>query len=275
MHPNISIGEMDVICPYCNALKFSKEAPGMCCSNGKVKLNPIVAPPEPLSSLMSNNTTESKHFLNNIRKYNSSFQMTSFGATKIENDRRYLPTFRIQGQIYHRIGSLLPMPGDDHKFLQIYFIGNEEEEIDQRCSIAVTTNRDIITKLQEFFHKNNDLVNSFKTALEKMPPNNYKVVIRADKTPLGEHKGRFNAPIPDDIAVVMTGTDYEGRDIIIEQKNTVLQRVTETHQFYDALQYPIILWNGDEGYHFNIMQTNPITGQPLSKKVMFFINTIK
>lgn len=237
----------------------------MCCSNGKVKLNPIVAPSEPLSSLMSDDTPESKHFLNYIRKYNSSFQMTSFGASKIENEKRYLTTFRIQGQIYHRIGSLLPTPGEEHKFLQIYFMGNEEEEIDQRCSIAVTTNREIISKLQEFFHENNHLVNLFKTALDKMP--NYKVVIRADKTPLGEHKGRFNAPISDDIVVVMTGTEFEGRDIIIEQRNKVLQRVTETHQFYDALQYPIILWNGDEGYHFNIMQRNPVTGEPLSKKV--------
>jgi len=37
------------------------------------------------------------------------------------------------GQIYHRDESLLPLPGMNHKFLQIYFAENTEEQIDQRC----------------------------------------------------------------------------------------------------------------------------------------------
>ena len=44
--------------------------------------------------------------------------MTSFGATKIihnEDDRNCEYTFKIQGQVYHRIGSLLPMPDADPK----------------------------------------------------------------------------------------------------------------------------------------------------------------
>lgn len=81
-HPNVVIGPMSTVCLYCHALKFQKESPGMCCSNGKVKLSPLVEPPE-LISYVSGNTALSKHFLENIRKYNSSFQMTSFGATNI------------------------------------------------------------------------------------------------------------------------------------------------------------------------------------------------
>lgn len=259
---------MNIICPYCNAVKFPKEPPGMCCSSGKVKLIPIPKPPEPLLNLMTNETSISRHFLNHIRQYNSCFQMTSFGATKIVTEGGFMPTFCVQGQIYHRIGSLLPLPEHYHKFLQIYFMGQNEKEIDQRCAIAQTTRREIISILQEFFHTNNNLVNSFKTALEKISNSNqYKVVIKADKAPIGEHKGRYNVPISTDIGIVMTGTVFENRDIIIEYQDTRLKRVTETHRWYDALQYPILIWNGEDSYHFNFMQTNPITGNFTTKKV--------
>lgn len=29
----------------------------------------------------------------------------------------YMPTSKIQGQIYHRVGSLLPVPDAEHKFV--------------------------------------------------------------------------------------------------------------------------------------------------------------
>ena len=37
-HPQLCIGRMTERCSYCDALKWPGEAPGMCCSNGKVKL---------------------------------------------------------------------------------------------------------------------------------------------------------------------------------------------------------------------------------------------
>lgn len=37
-HPDVVIGQMDRVCSHCKALKFTRETPGMCCSNGKVVL---------------------------------------------------------------------------------------------------------------------------------------------------------------------------------------------------------------------------------------------
>jgi len=53
--------------------------------------------------------------------------MTSFGA-KAVSYCDFMPTFRIQGQVYHRIGSVLPTPENVPSFLQIYFIGNDEKK---------------------------------------------------------------------------------------------------------------------------------------------------
>ena len=129
-HVLIMIGSMDKKCQHCHAFKYKGESAGLCCASGKISLPPLKPPPEPLKTLFAGTTSQSKLFLRKIRKFNSCFQMTSFGATKIvhnEDGRNFESTFKIQGQVYHRIGSLLPMPDADPKFLQIYFMGDEEQ----------------------------------------------------------------------------------------------------------------------------------------------------
>lgn len=167
--------------------------------------------------------------------------------------------FQIQGQIYHLAGSLLPS-SDDAKFLQVYFVGNSEDELNQRCAGSSNTRREIIEQLQELFHRHNALIKLFKTALDHMPSDNHKIVIKADKTPVGQHSRRFNAPTMKEVAIVIVGDQFEPRDIILHRRNNQLQRVSETHRSYDALQYPILFWRGDDGYHFNIKMINPETG---------------
>lgn len=167
---------------------------------------------------------------------------------------------QIQGQIYHRAGSLLPVSDSNNKFLQIYFMGNSPQEIDLRCAQNNLVKRSIIEQLQTLFHEHNQLILLFKTALDLMPSDNHKIVIRADKTPAGQHARRFNAPTIDEVAIVVVGEDLESRDIVLHRRNDQLQRIKETHRSYDALQYPIIFWKGEDGYDFSIKMINPITG---------------
>ncbi|GBN99394.1 hypothetical protein AVEN_56491-1 [Araneus ventricosus] len=108
---------MSVTCEHCEAKKWKGEAPGMCCNRGKVQLPRLIDPPEPLRTLDSAESPMSKHFLTNIRRYNSCFQMTSFGTTKEIRESGYMPTFKVQGQVYHRIRSLYPLPNEETKFL--------------------------------------------------------------------------------------------------------------------------------------------------------------
>lgn len=115
----VAMGSMNFVCQYCKAFKFKHEASGLCCASGQVKLTPLVPPPEPLHSLVSGNGPD---FLTHIQQYNDCFQMTSFGATKVIQEN-FMPTFKIQGQIY-LTGSLLPTPNSDYKILQIYFMAD-------------------------------------------------------------------------------------------------------------------------------------------------------
>ena len=112
------IGRMDQVCTHCSASKFKGETEGVCCSDGKVVLEPSPAIPSLLKDLLSGEGPLSKHFLDNIRTYNGSFAMTSFGHKEAEV-QGWNPSFRIQGQVFHHISSLLTPEEGQPKFLQV------------------------------------------------------------------------------------------------------------------------------------------------------------
>ena len=39
---NIQIGDMNIICNYCQARRYKEEDPGICCSNGKYPIEVLV-----------------------------------------------------------------------------------------------------------------------------------------------------------------------------------------------------------------------------------------
>ena len=265
----VDIGKMSRVCPYCKALKYAFESDGMCCSAGKVRVPLLEPPPKPIKDLLSGKSPKSNSFLKHIRQYNSAFQMTSFGVSKMAIQTGFMSTFRIQGQVSHYIGSLLPESNEKPKFLQIYFVGNSDQECGFRCDTISGVDRDVIMDIQHMLHAKNHLVQSFKTAIEhEQRRPNMKVVINADKRPAGEHVRRYNAPNTNDVAVVLIDEGHNHRDIALKVRSAGVKTVSETHRWYDSLQYPLIFCEGQDGYHFNIPQVNPKTGFPnLSKKV--------
>lgn len=76
----------------------------------------------------------------------------------------------------------------------------------------------------------------------------------------------MNAPLRNEVAAIVF--DYEGnsRDIVIVKKSNQLQRITETHRSYDALQYPLMHPYGENGYSIDVNQVNE-KGEPVKKCV--------
>ncbi|UYV73657.1 hypothetical protein LAZ67_11000242 [Cordylochernes scorpioides] len=149
-------------------------------------------------------------------------------------------------------------------------MGNDDDDdiqTDRRCQQIQGVRRNIVQGLQRMLHQHNLLVQQFKTALENLPSDAYRVVVNADRTLPGQHPRRYNAPAADEVAVVLAGNQFGSRDIVLHQRDNLLQHVSDTHRFYDALQYPLIFWKGQEGYSFHIPQIDPNTSQPLSSKV--------
>ncbi|GFV18770.1 uncharacterized protein TNCV_4756571 [Trichonephila clavipes] len=163
----LDIGRMSNVCLKCSALKWKGETPGMCCSSGKVKLPPILKPPEPLCSLLKGSRPSVP------------------------------PCWTSSSNQYRR----------QQKYLQIYFLG-EDEQVQRRLNLLDSSvDRNIVLKLQRMLHQHNSYVRSFKMAAEVMDDNtqvDYRIKI-SGKAPLKEHKGKFNSPSVSEVAIMIAG----------------------------------------------------------------------
>ncbi|CAG8750772.1 9279_t:CDS:1 [Cetraspora pellucida] len=115
-----TLGNMDHKCSICKAKMWLDERKSnssikspvfmTCCANSKVLLPPLQELPPFLNVLLTRTNTQSHLFHQNIRLYNSALAFTSIGA-KIDHSvtsTRSIYTFRIYGEMYHNIGTLLP-----------------------------------------------------------------------------------------------------------------------------------------------------------------------
>ncbi|KAF9608742.1 hypothetical protein IFM89_010874 [Coptis chinensis] len=114
-------GEPNKVCSFCGAILWNEERNNkkqkgqlhtfsICCQVGKIQLPLLKNPPQLLKDLHESRGPRSTHFIENIRSYNSIFAFTSMGG-KIDyaiNNGGGPYVFRIHGQNYHKIGSLLP-----------------------------------------------------------------------------------------------------------------------------------------------------------------------
>ena len=61
--------------------------------------------------------------------------MTYFGAKEVKKGN-FMLTFKVQGQVYGRIGSFMPAPQQQPSFLQIYFVSDNDNE---RVTVVATS----------------------------------------------------------------------------------------------------------------------------------------
>ena len=95
---------------------------------------PLIPAPNEMVDLLSEQTTQGRHFRQNIRAYNHVFSFTSMGVHVDENlagRTRGVYTFRAQGAIYHKIGCLLPNASERPRYLQLY-IYDIDHEVENR-----------------------------------------------------------------------------------------------------------------------------------------------
>nr|KAJ0192738.1 hypothetical protein LSAT_V11C800442110 [Lactuca sativa] len=142
----------------------------LCCAYGTVQLPDLKKAPPTYERMFQNMDSKSKHFMKNIRRYNSVFSFTSMGG-KIDSsiNRGNAPyIFRLGGQNYHSIGSLLPAKGSEPKFSQLYIYDTENEISNrQRCfggekDQSTSIDSDIIEDIKVMLDSNNVLVRSYR-----------------------------------------------------------------------------------------------------------------
>ena len=116
-------------CCFCNACLFHQETSSMCCKDGKISLPNIPICFE-FRELICEQTPRGRHFKQYIRFYNNMFAFTSMDVHVDESmalNIQGIYTFRAQGAIYHRIGSLLPHTPLSVRHLQLYIYDTDLE----------------------------------------------------------------------------------------------------------------------------------------------------
>ncbi len=141
----------------------------LCCENGKVLLLNLLTTPQELEVLLTSKKRSVVKFRDQICMYNSMLAFTSLGAKVDELVIRgtELYSFRIQGEFYHKIGSLCPTKGQHPQFAQLY-IHDTENKRKNRHAIMPSLDPTTLDRLLTMMYNINPYVKVLKMARDMM-----------------------------------------------------------------------------------------------------------
>ncbi|KNZ72420.1 hypothetical protein J132_03386 [Termitomyces sp. J132] len=284
-YPPHYLGPMTVICPHCQALHFDAEkltkstrnSPkfGMCCLQGQVNLPRLRDAPADLLNLLHGHHPLSNTFKTSIRQYNAAFAFTSLGV-KIDHAITNAPgpySFRINGELHHLTGALLPIEGNLPVYAQLYFY-DHNQQLAFRQQNNPRLDPQIMASLQDMLARVNPFIGLYKQARQIMgevpegQPQRLSVKLTAD---FGDPR-RYNDPNEQEgVAAVIPGDGSEERsndcDIVLHLHGGQLKQISHLHPYYTPLHYTIIFPTGQPGFHTNIRSHFGPQNQQRSAKV--------
>ncbi|KAL6299928.1 hypothetical protein BKA93DRAFT_706208, partial [Sparassis latifolia] len=259
------LGRMNGICSHCSALhwinervvsKSTRDLPVFttCCNQGKVRLPAPAAPPEYLAFLFSSAEHEVKEFRENIHQYNSALAFTSLGVKLDQsvNVGSSQPIVRINGELCHRHGALLPPDSQEPAYAQLY-IYDPHDALKARMRRNNNLDRNTMEQLQTMLATSHRYAHAYRHAHEILAGREdvKDVAVHLRLLPTQDRR-RYNLPTADELAVILPGDGSEEvgkRDIILRQCNGPLQRIHEGNAAYGCLYYVLLFPYGEHGWH--------------------------
>ncbi|EFX68723.1 hypothetical protein DAPPUDRAFT_329777 [Daphnia pulex] len=269
-------GDLTKICSECDAKHFAKEMPKdkkfqQCCAKGNVILPPAKPCPEPLASLLQNRHPKSKHFMKQIRNYNSAHAFASMGANFSPPPGCGPTCVRIHGQIYHQTTPLGQTANP--RYSDLYFL-DSAQATDFRANIEMMSGccRTLMEELDAMLREKNPYALTYKMMrqvleeeyvqreAENLPHYTVGMIITCDRRNVDQR--RYNCPTVNEIAVVFKSTDGEPpayRDIrghlYIPVRGRRFIQIDTIKVMCDPMCYPLLFPNGDDGWHINMTYT--------------------
>jgi len=231
---------------------------GRCCNSGKIAIDPLEPLPAEIAALFDPNHVHHKSFIKDIRRYNSALAMTSTGQAPgrqlniVHFDGRGPQPFKIQGALYHIIGSLLPAAGREPNYAQ-HYIYDPQDALEHRMNHRANNglNRAIMQILQDVLYRNHRGVAIYKQAydLARNADENHRIILRYEKE---TDRRRYNVPSANEIAIILPGDGdipRDFRDIILSRHDGTLRRINELSPLYPALHYVLLFPTGQLQWH--------------------------
>lgn len=275
-------GTMTFVCDHCSAKHWLGEAKTsssrrspvfeLCCKDGLVRLPELRRPPLRLYNLLINQDPEAKMFRKHIREYNCALALTSVNykpdrRTATGGNRHGPDVFRIQGELYHLHGPIVPDQGYDPKFNQLYFYDDQYavEEMDRRNK---NCRNNVLLDLLQLLKECNPLLHLYQSAYERLQENPasqrfLRIILKPNMTLVmeeGADRRRANLPTTSEVAVVIPDDLPTGdsRDILLAHRTVsgqVMQtftRIKPTSDLYMPLHYVLLFPYGDKGFTYDL-----------------------
>jgi hypothetical protein len=175
--------------------------------------------------LLTNKDASAVKFRDQIRTYNSMLAFTSLGAKVDELVTRGTGpySFRIQGELYHKIRSLCLVEGQRPQFAQLY-IHDTKCEHQNRHAIMPSLDPTTLNRFLTMMYNINPYVEVFKMARDMMAtegaPMDLKLHLIASRT---KDARRYNVLTADEVAALMVGDGSEAvdkRDVVLAQQTS-------------------------------------------------------
>ncbi|XP_076928878.1 uncharacterized protein LOC143593011 [Bidens hawaiensis] len=184
-------------------------------------------------------------------------------------------TFRLSGENYHCLGSLLPLEGCKARFSQLYIYDTNNEVSNRQGVFGDNKSMDdeleiyIINYLKTMLDSNNHLVQDYRMVrdcFEENPQLDLKLRIIGTR----QHDARqYNLPSISEVAALIVGDigdAVDNRDIIVTKQSGSLKRISELHPSYTPLQYPLFHPFGEDGYQVNILHKHVSSSSIAARK---------
>lgn len=279
----VDLGAPSYNCSYCEAMfwfdkrkqkhyRASNPRFTLCCKEGTIRLPLLRDSPALLEELMDyEGGPRSENFRANIRQANCLYNFTSFGANidRSVTDRPGLYCFRIFGETYHTMGSLVPHDGERPKFAQLYVV-DTAREVENRLQAMNTAefddriDRTVVEDLKEMFDAENKLVQFYKRARDAFQANpeagfHLKLVAPSK----GDSQQYAPGEFPEVVGLIV-GDEHELAnifEIVVQYKSGLLQKIDMLHSSYMPLQFPLFYPFGKDSYTNELKLTQPSAGR--------------
>lgn len=180
--------------------------------------------------LLTGQTSDTRHFRNNIRSYNSAFSLGSVTAnlaSRGPGTSTFKLSMTLHDHIHHCVGVLSHLPNTEHSFLPIYTHGTDFTSKTYKKNDGLSFEQIFLQQLTSMIHDVNPYVQSFlslQMLVEgKEDSSKYRMVIRENRRPHFENIWKYNGPTTSKVVAIIPKSEYlivGRRDIIVvEEEN--------------------------------------------------------
>jgi hypothetical protein len=162
-------------------------------------------------------------------------------------------SFRVNGGLYHDIGSVLPENNARAAFSQIYVTGGNDRSKAEHQAVQSRSNLHVplLFRIQTFLTNHNTYAQFFRMIGETRSPSDNSTYVLQNFARAGLDQRVYNEPRTLEVGMVIDNDSDEEilpRSIILRTTGGGLYHVTDEFSGYLPIRYPLFFPFGDQGW---------------------------